>query len=225
MTFFSAPISFHPFNLSPSRTLFRRSNFSLLGMLGLTTVTALIAIQNSWWATVFAIELISLHCFVNGMVANVPSAIRQVMNENCLRMKPASRHSHVDPASPANPIRTPDAQRTSKEQSKLNQLYQRLFLVILLIFVFPLNLILLLLESESGFDRIAGNFFEEDQQSNVRVFGISIAALGIVASFLLVRSAYMYFLKRLFKGALHRQKKYFLNDLSGTAPDPLSDRN
>jgi len=99
--------------------------FSILAMLGFTTIVALIFTRNSFWATILAIEMIVVYLAITSLIQNLPSGILSEMNTNCVR-----RDGKID------------AKRSAVEESEFNRLFRQLLFIIFILFLMPINLTL-----------------------------------------------------------------------------------
>ncbi len=107
---------------SLNRSIYNPYQFSVMSLVGLTTIVALVSIRNSFWATVFACEMIAVHFFVAALVANLPSGILKGMYQNCL-----------------GPDGSFDQVRLGIEKKALRRLYWQILILCSLLFLIPVN--------------------------------------------------------------------------------------
>ena len=102
--------------------VFKRQQFSILTMLGITTVVALISVRNSFWGTIFAIQIIAVYLFITFLIGCLPNELLNGMNANCLRQDG-----------------TIDQKRLDVERNQLKRLFWELLLVITVVFLVPIT--------------------------------------------------------------------------------------
>ena len=107
---------------SLTRSIYNPYQFSVMSLVGITTFVALVSIRNSFWATIFAIEMIAVHFFVAALVANLPSGILKGMYQNCLR-----------------PDGSFDQVRLGTEKKALRKLYWQILILCSFLFLIPIN--------------------------------------------------------------------------------------
>lgn len=102
--------------------ILKRRQVSILALLGFTTIVALVSIQNSFWGTIFAIEMIAVYLFITSLIEHLPNGILSSMNANCIR-----RDGALDP------------KRLVGEQNELIRLFWALLFVVGVVFLVPIN--------------------------------------------------------------------------------------
>lgn len=105
-----------------SNSIFRQRQFSILWMLGVTTIAALLMVKHSFWATIIAIEWFSTYLFTAGLTKRLPDDIENRMVTNCLDCNG-----------------TLDQNRVAVEKKQLRRLFWQLLLVIAVLFLLPTN--------------------------------------------------------------------------------------